>query len=200
MMPFLESLRKALRLVVGKCIIEKSSKSSSGMVANIVLLGSERHSDVRLMQHYGFASRPVADSEAVALFVGGSRDNGVVVATQGAVGDIPALEPGEAAFFSKFGQKILLKSDGSVDVLAASGKTIHLKNDVQISGNLKTTGTADVAGDITTAGGVKAVGEVATKVQKSGNQYVEVPTVTVHLSTHAHNITSPGTPSGPPVG
>ena len=109
MIRLINELKKAVRLMVGKCIIEAASKASDGVNADIMLLGNERHYGLRLMQHYGFSSVPNADSEGVALFVGGARDNGVVVASQGDASKIPALEKGEVALFSEFGQSIVLK-------------------------------------------------------------------------------------------
>ncbi len=188
MIRLINELKKAVRLMVGKCIIEAASKASDGVNADIMLLGNERHYGLRLMQHYGFASVPNADSEGVALFVGGARDNGVVIASQCDASKIPALEKGEVALFSEFGQSVILKKDGSVSVTPASGKDIVF--------NGRVISTADIVAE----GGLKSVGEVAANVQKTGNNYVDVPAVTVHLSQHKHNITSPGSPSGPPVG
>ena len=188
MIHLINELKKAVRLMVGKCIIEAASKASDGVNADIMLLGNERHYGLRLMQHYGFASVPNADSEGVVLFVGGARDNGIVVASQGEASKIPALEKGEVALFSEFGQSFILKKDGSVAVTPASGKDILF--------NGRVVSTADIVAE----GGIKAVGEVAAKVQKAGDNYVDVPLQTVHLSIHTHLCASPGQLSGSPVG
>ena len=73
-------------------------------------LEMKKHSGLRVLQQYGIASVPAPNSEAVALFVGGSRDNGFhCLLRKGDSGDIPALKEGEVALFSKFGQTIVLK-------------------------------------------------------------------------------------------
>lgn len=137
MIRLINELKKAVRLMVGKCIIEAASKEPDGVNADIMLLGNERHYGLRLMQHYGFASVPNADSEGVALFVGGARDNGIVIASQGDASKIPALEKGEVALFSEFGQTIVLKKDGSILATPKSGKPYKIDSNLEVTGDIK---------------------------------------------------------------
>lgn len=140
MIRLLEKIRNSIRLIVGPCLIEKASKEKKGIQANIILLGNEKHSGLRVLQQYGIASVPAPNSEAVALFVGGSRDNGFIVATQGDSGDVPALKEGEVALFSKFGQTILLQEDGSVNMSTSSGGSIVIdggSGNVTVNGHLE---------------------------------------------------------------
>ena len=141
MIRLLEKIRNSIRLIVGPCLIEKASKEKKGIQANIILLGNEKHSGLRVLQQYGIASVPAAGSEAVALFVGGSRDNGFVVATQGDSGDIPTLKEGEVALFSKFGQTVVLKEDGSINMSTSSGGAVVIDGE---SGNVTVNGHLEV--------------------------------------------------------
>lgn len=186
MIRLLEKIRNSIRLIVGPCLLEKASKEKNGIQANVVLLGNEKHSGLRVLQQYGIASVPAGGSEAVALFVGGSRDNGYVVATQGDSGDIPALKEGEVALFSKFGQTILLKEDGSIQFAAASGKDI-----VSNSRFVAKLG-------IISEGDIGSVGEVAAGLVKTGDSYTDL--TAVHLSTHMHPTAAVGSPSPPTAG
>jgi phage baseplate assembly protein V len=137
MIRLLESIRRSIRLIVGKCILTACKVSEDGIESNVILLGNEKHSAVKVMQHYGFASLPDDDAEAVALFVGGSRDNGVVTAEQGNPEDIPKLEKGEVSLFSRFGQKIVLKKDGSILIVPKEGEIVRVESDVEFTGDLK---------------------------------------------------------------
>lgn len=186
MIRLLEKIRNSIRLIVGPCLIEKASKEKNGIQANVILLGNEKHSGLRVLQQYGIASVPAPNSEAVALFVGGSRDNGFVVATQGDSGDIPALKEGEVALFSKFGQTVVLKEDGSIEMTAASGKDIVLKSRLV------------AASGILSNSDIKAVGDVVAGLVKSGGTYVE--TTSIHLKTHMHPTAGTGSPSSPTPG
>lgn len=181
----LESLKKSLRLLVGKCVIEAASKDSDGVNVDFVMLGNERHSGVKLMQHYGFASVPKKGSLGVALFVGGARDNGILVASQGAPDGIPALDAGEVALFSEFGQKVILDKNGDVVVAPASGKDVIMNGRVIAKSGL------------VSEGDVLAVGEVAARVIKAGETYTTA--TAVHLSTHTHPVSGSAT-TGPVPG
>ena len=185
MIRLLESLRRSLRLLVGKCVIEAAEKSSDGINVDFVVLGNERHSGVRLMQHYGFASVPKSGSHGVALFVGGARDDCVLVASQGAPSGIPSLDAGEVALFSEFGQKVVLDKNGNVDVFPASGKDILFNGRVIAKNGL------------VSEGDVLAVGEVTAKVVKVCDDYTDA--TAVHLSTHTHPV-SGGSTTGPVPG
>ena len=200
----IESLRKSVRLIVGLGKIDKSSKEKSGIEADISLLGDEKHSAIRVLQHYGFASVPVKGYDVLALFIGGSRDNGVAVASQGKASDIPALDEGEVAMFSKFGQSMVLKKDGSVVVVAKSGKDIVfesrvvVKSDIVCKNNIETSGNVSVSGDVLTSGKVQSVGDVMAGGVIINDEYVDA--LAIHLKTHVHPTAAVGSPSPPTIG
>lgn len=75
---------------------------------------------------YGFSSNPPANSEAIVLFVGGDRSNGVVVATGNAQFRVTNLAPGEICISDNTGQKVYLSQAGMV--LDGGGKPITLTN------------------------------------------------------------------------
>lgn len=129
----LNPIKARIRLLVGKCIIT----ACGGDTANLSLLAGENREDVEFLQQYGFYSRPVGNVSGVALFVGGSRDNGVVVASKGEDGEMKVnLEPGEVALHTKFGSTVLLKKDGSVVVSTRLNK-LRVEGDIEATGNVK---------------------------------------------------------------
>ncbi len=116
---FIEPFAKRLRLMVGRCLITASKYGGGELLADIELVAGEKRRAVEFLQQFGFSSRPMGDVEGVALFVGGSRDNGVVIATRG---ECPNLEEGEVMVHSPFGTSITLKNDGSIEFLTSSNK------------------------------------------------------------------------------
>ena len=115
----IESLMAKLRLMVGRCVISASRYKNGELLADIELVAGERRRNVEFLQQFGFSSRPKGDVEGVALFIGGSRDNGVVIATRG---ECPDLKEGEVMVHSPFGTSITLKNDGSIEFLTNSNK------------------------------------------------------------------------------
>ena len=77
----------------------------------------------RIFQHYGFWSHVPEGAEAVVVAVNGGSSNGAVVATE-LPGTRPALEKGEVAIFSKFGQVVKLTKDGDVVLIPKAGRKI----------------------------------------------------------------------------
>lgn len=113
--------------------------------------------------------------DGIALFIGGSRENGVVVATHS---DFPEkLEEGEVAVHSPYGQYIWLKKDGSIVAKPTNGKSFLVE------------GALDVRGH------VFATDEVAAKCVDAAGTFVNA--AAYNLSTHKHG--SAMGPTTPPI-
>lgn len=129
----IEPILAKIRLMVGRCVILASKYKDGELNADIELIAGEKRRGVEFMQQFGFSSRPKGDVEGIALFVGGSRDNGVVISTRG---DCPDLKEGEVRVHSPFGSSITLKDDGSVE-LVTNSKKFRFVGDIEATGNVK---------------------------------------------------------------
>lgn len=172
----LNPIKARIRLMVGRALI----KACEDGKVNISLLADETREDVDFFQQYGFTSMPKGTVGAVALFVGGSRDNGVVVASRGEDKDMGVqLEKGEVAMHSSFGSSIILKKDGSIVIKSKTGQPVR------------------VEGDVNVVGSVMATAEVAALCVDAAGKFVDAAPA-VHLSRHMHasavGPTSPPTP------
>ena len=128
-----EPLAKRVALMVGRCVILASKYKDGELLTDIELVAGEKRRGVEFLQQFGFSSRPKGDVEGVALFVGGSRDNGVVIATRG---ECPDLEEGEVRVHSPFGTSMTLKKDGSIEFVTKSNK-FRFVGDVEATGDFK---------------------------------------------------------------
>jgi len=178
----LSGLRAAVSGLVAPAVVRsyKNPSGKNGPRVSVELAGGERHEDFPFVGNYGFASRPPKDSELMVVFPGGCRGAGVAVASQGPVAGIPSLEDGECCVFSKFGQKILLKKDGSIVMTPASGKRVRVESALDVVGDLNSTGEVSA----------KCVNSAAGVVNTAG----------YHLSTHIHPTAVPGPASTPTPG
>ena len=129
----IEPVLAKIRLMVGRCVILASKYKDGELNADIELIAGEKRRGVEFMQPFGFSSRPKGDVEGIALFVGGSRDNGVVISTRG---ECPDLKEGEVRVHSPFGSSITLKDDGSVE-LVTNSKKFRFVGDIEATGNVK---------------------------------------------------------------
>lgn len=153
----IEALAAKIRLIVGRCVIFATRYESGQMNVDVEMGADEKRRDLDLLQQFGFISRPMGKVSGLALFVGGSRSNGAVVACNGEDSSMKmSLEKGEVCMLSPYGQKIYLKKDGSVLVQSGNGvidfdgeiratKEIHAwygkPNAVKLSTHIHGTGT-----------------------------------------------------------
>ena len=129
----LDTILAKIRLMVGRCVILASKYKDGELLADIELVAGEKRRGVEFLQQFGFSSRPKGDVEGIALFVGGSRDNGVVISTRG---ECPDLKEGEVRVHSPFGSSITLKDDGTVE-LVTNSKKFRFVGDIEATGDVK---------------------------------------------------------------
>lgn len=129
----IEPIMKRLALLVGRCVVYASKYKDGELLADIELVAGEKRRSVEFLQQFGFSSRPKGKVDAIALFIGGSRDNGVVIATGDQAND---LEEGEVCVHSPFGSSITLKNDGTVE-LVTNSKKFRFVGDIEATGNVK---------------------------------------------------------------
>ena len=132
----IEPILKRLALIVGQCVVFATKYKDGEMLADVELIAGEKRRGLDFLQQFGFSSHAKGKVDGVALFVGGSRDNGVVISTRG---ECPDLKEGEVMVHSPFGQKVYLKSDGSVEIANKNGGSIVMRSSgsVSINGHLE---------------------------------------------------------------
>lgn len=115
-------------------------------------LNDPPHQNMRLIQPYGLASRPLPTMEAMILPVGGDPTHINVVGQNDT--QRPATDPGEVCLYSQYGQKVYLQKNGKllidavtgIDETTAGKHTITATAGIEHSatGKAKLTGTAGV--------------------------------------------------------
>lgn len=186
----LEPLRRQIRSIVGWALMEKTmpKDKENGVRAAMSLPAGEKLTDVPLVQHYGFSSRPKKGSKLLSLFMGGCHGNGYVIGSVGDPSKLPELADGEACLYTDAGQKILLKSDGSIILMPADGKKVTIQSDVEIKGAVDVTGDVNASGDVIADGSVEAAGDVKAL------RMAAFVTLTKHIHPSAMGPTSAPTP------
>jgi hypothetical protein len=109
----IQKVSNRVRLLVTKVIVEAVTDSTAIQLLKLNALNSETLEGIERLQNYGLTSNPPADSEAIALEVGGARDNLIVVAVDNSASRQQNLNSGETAFYSEHGQKIHHHDDGT---------------------------------------------------------------------------------------
>ncbi len=90
------------------------------------------------LAEFGFASNPPAGSDAVVIFPGGARSNGVIIATGHQEHRLKDLQEGDAALYDVRGVYIWLTADGPVidagglDIMVQNAGTVTVKAETKI--------------------------------------------------------------------
>jgi phage baseplate assembly protein V len=102
--------------IFGRGIVKLIKASQGTQTVQVVGLNGENITDVERMEEYGFTSFPEEDSEAVMAFLNGNRDEGVVLCINDRRYRPKDLSKGDVVVYSKSGSKIMLKSNGNIEV------------------------------------------------------------------------------------
>lgn len=155
--------------------IDLTGVDDSGQLQTIQATGmaDEVVEGLEHLQAYGFAARPFVEAEGLAVFPGGTRSHGIVIAVADRRYRLKNLQEGEVAIYDDQGQKILLGRDGihvfsdkpimieGEEVTVVANKVVVESDDIQLGGP----GGATVAlvGDAVSGGVITGPG--ASKVK-----------------------------------
>lgn len=169
----LEPIRNRVRLIVARALITATQDGEGGISLELNLGGGEVRDELELVQQYGVSSRPTAGSQVVTLFLGGSRDAGVVISTKGMGASMSfSLKEGEVALHTDEGDSVHLKRGR---VVAITTETLEI--------------TASTAVKIDSPK-VEATGEVSDSVGKLSSLREKY-----NAHTHIGNLGAPTSPA-----
>jgi len=116
-----------LKSVFGKGLVD--SVNDAGAIQTIKISGLENEvlDGIDRIQNYGMISNPPKGSEVVAVFMGGSREDGIAVAVDCGEYRITGLQTGEVCVYSKHGNTILFNTAGQL--VLNSGAESAVKGD-----------------------------------------------------------------------
>lgn len=105
-----------IALSIARAIIRVVDDSLPIQSVQAALLSDETRDRVERMQEYGFTSVPFPGCRSVAVFVGGDRSHGIVIACDDPQNRKRNLQPGEVSIYTDEGDYIMLKRGKVVEV------------------------------------------------------------------------------------
>lgn len=139
----IRDLSNRVMMMFGRGVLRSVNDSNGRQQLQVELLKGELRDGVEHMQNYGFTSHPKGGDVAVA-FIGGNREQGIVLVVDDRRYRI-SLEPGEVAIYDDQGNKIELLREmikvTAVQHVEVVAPTIKLVGDLEVLGNIKSTGT-----------------------------------------------------------
>jgi phage baseplate assembly protein V len=124
MMDALERIGRRLLMMVGNGRLTAGNDAGVVQRHQVQLGADEVRDNTPRVAEYGFTSMPLPGATAVVVFVGGNRDDGVIIATGDQRYRLTSLVPGEVAIHDDQGQKVHLSRGG---IVATSPTKIRLE-------------------------------------------------------------------------
>lgn len=120
--------------LLARVVLSRIDDSKKMQLVQLTALDGETRENVERVQNYGFTSVPKPGAEGVAVFVGGYRDHGLVVAMDDRRYRPTGLQAGEVAVYTDQGDKVVIERGGTIRV-TASTKVVVAAPLVELAGN-----------------------------------------------------------------
>lgn len=192
---------RALRGLVARAVVRRVDDGPKMQELQVGLLADELADGVERFQNYGFTAHPQPGAEGIAVFVGGDRAHGVVIAVDDRRFRLTSLEPGEVAIYTDEGDTIHLMRDRRIKVT-----TLHLEVDAEEDVTMTTKRyevTATESATINTpAFTSRGVGGNTSSARVEGGMHVtdDVTAGSISLRHHTHKSNGTGAQTDQPQG
>lgn len=129
-----------IRLIIGRGRVLLTVDNDQGPVQVVqARISADEVMNLLRVPEFGFTSRLPKDTDVVAVFIGGDRQNGIIVGSNHQALRFKLENDGEMAVYDAFGKSIWFKKDGGI-VLNGGAQKLTIEN---IAG-LEVTTTDDV--------------------------------------------------------
>jgi phage baseplate assembly protein V len=136
----IDPLKRKVLLGIARAIVKAVDDDKQIQRMQVALFADEVRDSVERFQEYGFTSNPFPEAEAVAIFPGGNRSHGLIIAVDDRRYRLKGLKNGEVALYSDEGDYIKFKRGNVIEIHTPKAT---FSGDVEIAGKL------DVTKDIT---------------------------------------------------
>ena len=127
-------------LAIARAILRVIDDSLPIQAVQIDLLSGETRDKVERFQEYGFTSVPLPGCRGIALFIGGDRSHGAVIATEDNRYRKKDLEGGEVAIYTDEGDYVYFKRGRIIEIKAANGVIVNAPTVTVPSGDVIASG------------------------------------------------------------
>lgn len=160
----MESLFWSLMRSLGRGRLTRIDDAGAVQLVQMQLSQSEVRDKTPRLAEYGFSSHPPVGADAVAVFLGGDRTNGFVIACNHQQYRVRGLASGEVCVSDDKGQSVLLSAAGIV--VNGGGLPVTVTNTPSVTvdtphlhctGNITSGQSITAAQDVADAGGAKTM-------------------------------------------
>jgi phage baseplate assembly protein V len=132
MLGSIERIYRRVLLAVGRGKVTTGNDTGSVQKLQAGLSPLEVRDGTPRLAEFGFTSYPPDGSDAVALFVGGDRSEGVIVATGHQQSRPTGLSQGESMMYSQDGKQVYMTASGGI-VVNANGQNVVVNDAADVT-------------------------------------------------------------------
>ncbi|MBS4768127.1 phage baseplate assembly protein V [Turicimonas muris] len=148
-----------LKDLINRAVVSAKNGSKKLRILQVQILGGDIRESVEHFEPYGFTSEIHPGAEAVAISLGGDRDQTLAIVVTDRRYRPTGLKDGEVCIFDDLDRKIFLSRDGIRVEGVSSPVTVSTSASVTVDAPLtKCTGNLEVQGNIVAKGEVKDKG------------------------------------------
>lgn len=125
-----EQLYHRMMMAFGRGFVTAVSEKSGTQMLQVKLGSDETRDNTPRRAEYGFASSPLPGAQVIAIFMGGDRSNGAVIATDDPRYRLAGMKGGEVGMYDDLGQCVYLTRSGIV--IKGAGLPINVQNSPQV--------------------------------------------------------------------
>ena len=114
----IEPLWRSVQILASRCVLDSLKDSESIQIVKVQILSGESQ-ELERIQSFGFSSNPVPLSEGVCLFIGGSRDHGIVLAIDDRNSRPKDKNEGSSTQYDISGSEVYLDGQGNIEEKAS---------------------------------------------------------------------------------
>lgn len=183
----LRDLKTRVMMALARGVVRAVNDAGGIQLVQVDLLADELRGNLERVQNYGHTSVPLEGGLAIAAFLGGNRDHGVVLAVDDRRHRPRGLQPGDSCLYTfqdaNGGHRVHLTGDRAVTIVC---NTAEVKADTKATIDApltEITGELRVLGDIT---------------DRYGNGGISVRAMREIYNTHVHPENDEGGPTDAP--
>lgn len=133
----LERVARRVLLSLARALVTTVNDSGGVQMMQVKLNALETRDNTPRVPEFGLASNPPVGSDAIVVFLGGDRSNGVVLGTVHQPSRPKNLAPGETMLYSQDGKYVYLTASGGI-VVEAKGQAVTVNDATTVTINAAT--------------------------------------------------------------
>lgn len=142
-MPDVKMIIDTIRRICDYCTVNRQSGDSVQLE-----IEGDAFSDIEKSEPYGVRSNVPAGTRGFRASIGGHFNDSVFLGILSSVIDRAELNEGEVELYSKHGQVITLRENGSILLQPKEDQNVVIEGDIQINGTLNATGDIVTENDL----------------------------------------------------